>query len=66
MRCVGGHGGISPGFALSVAGPLGVLDELETIEVETADQRAIQGVVCRPVGIQIENRMIKESVFLAL
>ncbi len=33
---------------------LGALDELETVEVETADQRAIQGVVCGPVRIQIE------------
>ena len=33
---------------------LGELDEIGTIEVETATQETVQGLVCGPVRIQIE------------
>ena len=35
-------------------GRLGDLEELDTVELELANQQAIEGVVCGPVRIQIE------------
>lgn len=35
---------------------LGELEELETVELELANQQAIEGVICGPVRIQIEDR----------
>jgi predicted aspartyl protease len=47
---------------------LGALDEIETVELETADQRSLQGMVCGPVRIQIEGfrPLYSEVLFVAM
>lgn len=47
---------------------LGALDEIETVELEMADQRSLQGLVCGPVRIQIEGfrPLYSEVLFVAM
>lgn len=47
---------------------LGTLQELGTVEMETADQRALTGTVCGPVQIQIEGfrPVFSEVVFVPM
>ena len=47
---------------------LGTLRELGTVELETADQRALTGMVCGPVQIQIEGfrPVFSEVIFVEM